>query len=226
MSQAEISQNRSRLGGRPSGAEAEQLSRDLLEAAKRLFMEQGFERTSMEAIAAAAGVTKRTLYRRMTDKTAVFEAAVRLYAAEHVLPPLPAREGRSLEDQLLAATDHLLGWILQPDVLAMYRITIAEAAQFPALARIVAEVPVAQTTSAIEQILLAAAPAVAPEAVRLGAEQFMLAVASGPFHSAVQGIDAPGLTSEKRARAHRGVRLFLSGWAAFSAAQSGPPAAR
>ena len=220
LPQAEISPNRSRFGGRPSGAEAERVSRDLLEAAKRLFMEQGFAATSMEAIAAAAGVTKRTLYRRMADKTAVFEAAVRLHAAEHIMPPLPAGAGRSLEDRLLTASDYLLDWILQPDVLAMYRITIAEAARFPSLARIVAEVAVAQTTSAIEQILLAATPTMRPEDIRLGAEQFMLAVAAGPFHSAVQGIDAPGMTPAKRERVRRNVRLFLSGWAAFSAGRS------
>ena len=201
----------SRRAGRPSGEEAERLGDAMLDAAKRLFMEQGFAGTSMEAIAEAAGVTKRTLYRHLPDKIAVFEAAVRRHAAEHAMPPLPADPGATLENRLLAAADHILGWILQPEVLAMYRVTVAEALRFPVLARIVFAIPVADTTAAIGHILTEMAPGAAAEDLGFAAEQFMHAVASGPFHKAVQGIEPPGLTAAKREHAHRGVRLFLAG---------------
>jgi len=202
---------RPRRAGRPPGAEAERLGDAMLDAAKRLFMEQGFAATSMEAIAESAGVTRRTLYRHLPDKVAVFEAAVRRHAAEHAMPALPPDPGATLEDRLKAATDHILAWILQPDVLAMYRVTVAEAVRFPVLARIVAAIPVADTTAAIERILADAAPGAPVEDLRFAAEHFMQAIASGPFHQAVQGIEPPGLTAAKRERAHRGIRLFLSG---------------
>jgi AcrR family transcriptional regulator len=200
-----------RRAGRPSGAEAERLGDAMLDAAKRLFMEQGFAATSMEAIAEEAGVTRRTLYRHLPDKVAVFEAAVRRHAAEHAMPALPPDPGATLEVRLLAAADHILDWILQPEVLAMYRVTVAEALRFPVLAGIVFAIPVAETTATIQRILAEAAPAAAAADLCFAAEQFMHAVASGPFHKAVQGIEPPGLTAAKRERAHRGVRLFLSG---------------
>jgi AcrR family transcriptional regulator len=49
----------------------------VLDAAFELFMERGYERTSMDAIAAAAGVTKPVVYACYASKGELFEALVR-----------------------------------------------------------------------------------------------------------------------------------------------------
>lgn len=49
----------------------------ILEAAKRLFPRHGFERVSMEAIAAEAGVSKLTVYNHFGDKETLFVEAVK-----------------------------------------------------------------------------------------------------------------------------------------------------
>lgn len=55
----------------------QQRSRDrILEAGARLFVAYGLRRTSMEAIAAEAGVAKATAYAQFPNKEAVFDAAV------------------------------------------------------------------------------------------------------------------------------------------------------
>ncbi len=48
----------------------------ILEAAKQLFVKQGFEGTSMDAIANKAGVSKLTVYSHYRDKETLFAAAV------------------------------------------------------------------------------------------------------------------------------------------------------
>jgi AcrR family transcriptional regulator len=48
----------------------------MLDAATAVFGAQGFDRASMDAIAAEAGVTKPTLYARFGSKERLFEAAV------------------------------------------------------------------------------------------------------------------------------------------------------
>jgi AcrR family transcriptional regulator len=45
----------------------------LLDAAERLFFERGWEATSLEAVAAGAGVTKQTLLRRFGSKAGLLE---------------------------------------------------------------------------------------------------------------------------------------------------------
>lgn len=49
----------------------------ILAAAKRLFPDSGFEGTSMDAIAADAGVSKLTVYSHFRDKETLFTAAIR-----------------------------------------------------------------------------------------------------------------------------------------------------
>jgi len=53
----------------------------ILDAAQALFLAQGLRATSMEAIAARAGVAKPTLYAYFPDKPAIFEALVDRVAA-------------------------------------------------------------------------------------------------------------------------------------------------
>lgn len=48
----------------------------VIETAARQFQEQGFERTSMDAIAVASGVSKVTIYRYFPSKEALFEAVI------------------------------------------------------------------------------------------------------------------------------------------------------
>ena len=71
----------------------------ILDAAKRLFVEQGYDGVSMDQIAAAAGVSKLTVYSHFGDKDALFSAAARAYCEQrlpaelfHPNPDVPLRE--------------------------------------------------------------------------------------------------------------------------------------
>lgn len=59
--------------GRPR--DPERMKR-VIEAASEQFLEQGYERASMEAVAQASGVSKMTLYNYFPSKDALFEACV------------------------------------------------------------------------------------------------------------------------------------------------------
>jgi TetR/AcrR family transcriptional regulator, mexJK operon transcriptional repressor len=62
--------------GRPAGGS--ELKRSLIaQAALRLFLRDGFARTSVDAIAEEAGVSKRTIYNHYGDKESLFLAVVR-----------------------------------------------------------------------------------------------------------------------------------------------------
>ena len=63
-------------GGRPTREEAARRHEALLDAAGRLFLAGGLSGTSIDAIAAEAGVAKRFIYARYADKGALFVAAI------------------------------------------------------------------------------------------------------------------------------------------------------
>ena len=83
-----------RPSGRPTAAGAAELSERILKVATRAFLTHGYAATSIETIAATAGVAKRTLYARWRDKPALFRAVlerlmVRWLAMPEPSPPKP-----------------------------------------------------------------------------------------------------------------------------------------
>ncbi|MCE7795826.1 TetR/AcrR family transcriptional regulator [Sphingobium sufflavum] len=123
---------RSRLG-RPTREEAEQRHADMLETALDMFLEKGFEQTTIEAIATALGMTKRTIYARYEDKAALFKAAVQQAIERWIMPQdqLEALTEKSLEEALLAIARLRVAHVLTPQGLKMQRILTAEAYRFP-----------------------------------------------------------------------------------------------
>ncbi len=75
----------------------------ILEAAKDLFLARGFEATSMDAVAQAAGVSKLTVYNHFQDKDTLFLSAVKSKCEER-LPHLlfSGQLVGSVREQLLA----------------------------------------------------------------------------------------------------------------------------
>lgn len=68
--------------GRPTAARVEAIDRNILAAAREAFLNLGFEAASMETIAAAANVSKSTLYSRYAAKDALLRAVVEAQIAD------------------------------------------------------------------------------------------------------------------------------------------------
>lgn len=62
--------------GRPSADASQKKMAEVLRVARVQFCRQGYRATTMESIAAEADVSKRTLYKWHSDKTALFQACV------------------------------------------------------------------------------------------------------------------------------------------------------
>lgn len=118
----------SRKPGRPSISNEE-----LLKKALDLFLEQGFERTSIDEIAATAGVAKRTLYLRYHDKEALFQAALTRAIEEWMVPieSLEAAETEDLEESLIGIGRVLLANVMSTEGLQLIRITNAATGYLP-----------------------------------------------------------------------------------------------
>lgn len=76
-----------RVGEQRPGGRAARVRSDVLAAASELLMEVGYDKTSVEDVAARAGVHKTTVYRRWPTKPELIAAAVGAQAAENV--PVP-----------------------------------------------------------------------------------------------------------------------------------------
>ncbi len=109
----------------------------ILDAAKQLFIGQGFDNTSMDAIASAAGVSKLTVYSHFHDKETLFTEAVRSKCEEQ-LPAeifMPDLKG-PIRNQLLTIARAFFSLVTSEDALAMHRTIVGNSPQSPKLAQL------------------------------------------------------------------------------------------
>jgi AcrR family transcriptional regulator len=90
----------------PERADAARNRRKVLAAAERLFAEHGTTCVSMEAVAAAAGVGKGTVFRRFGDRAGLAQAILgereRRFQEDFIRGPAPLGPGAPPEQRLIA----------------------------------------------------------------------------------------------------------------------------
>ncbi|HEY7023044.1 MAG TPA: TetR/AcrR family transcriptional regulator [Ktedonobacterales bacterium] len=129
-------------------------------AAQRLFLELGYERASMDAIARAAGVSKQTLYHYYAAKEQLFVAVLRALTIERfqqeapaVFAERPITSRGELEAALLAYATSAVEHILSPEYVALLRTLIAEAPRFPQVSAHFRSSLIGQGGAALETLL-------------------------------------------------------------------------
>jgi AcrR family transcriptional regulator len=115
---------------------ADRKYRQILDGARELFLDQGFDTTSMDAIARHAGVSKATLYVHFDDKDALLLALVDDECRRVGLPVLwkPHDRPIDLEQELRAIAWNFLSFFMDDRGLAMHRLVMSCASRYPAIA--------------------------------------------------------------------------------------------
>jgi TetR/AcrR family transcriptional repressor of mexJK operon len=119
------------------GRPIDETKRDqILDSASKYFMTKGFHATSMDDIAADAGMSKLTLYRRFPDKNALFRAVVERKCQEALPMDLYERvKGNTPEEVIHSFCRAFFDLLMSEDAINLYRMIIGEAAQSPDMTR-------------------------------------------------------------------------------------------
>jgi AcrR family transcriptional regulator len=119
--------------GRPTQAQIERRNEELLNRALDLFLERGFEGTTIEAITLSIGMSPRTVYARYRDKTALFKAALQQAIDNWAVPieRLQAVEEADLEATLLKIARILVANLRSPAGMRILRVAYAESFRMP-----------------------------------------------------------------------------------------------
>ncbi|MFN6568498.1 TetR/AcrR family transcriptional regulator [Dendronalium sp. ChiSLP03b] len=115
-----------------------QKQEQILQGAIRVFLKEGYARTSMDRVSAEAGVSKQTIYSHFQDKEGLFKALIErltlacfqsIFCVEklHGEPAILLRQ--VAEIYLTKVADN-------PDYLALLRLIISESQNFPELAKL------------------------------------------------------------------------------------------
>ena len=219
MSRTGIKVLERRAGGRPTREEAEARDARLLDVATRLFMERGFDGTSIDAVAEAAGVSKPTVYARYHDKRDLFAAVLRGRIRKWLAPLSAAAEAQAIEGSaksvrttLHELSRHMVAYTLAPEAAALQRILSAQAVQFPQLAKLANEEGWLRAVRGISSILRqsAARGQIKVDDPELAADMFLNLVLGHSKRLALYGIAVEPETEERYRKA--AVDFFLNGF--------------
>ena len=119
--------------GRPAAGDVLLREQRLLDVATAVFLECGFKRASMDAIARRAGASKQTLYARYPSKSALFEAIVERKSTKIFEAIGPLSDAAPMRETLIRFGITLLDMILAPEARGLHRVIIAECVEFPEL---------------------------------------------------------------------------------------------
>jgi TetR/AcrR family transcriptional repressor of mexJK operon len=188
----------------------------ILAAAKRLFPLYGFEGTSMDTIAAEAGVSKLTVYSHFNDKETLFVAAIRARCEDQMPDELfDVNTAGPVRGQLEAIARAFLRLITSPEAISLHRLLTASAGTTPKLSQLFWEAGPQRMRVSFEQFLrreVEAGQLDIPDISR-SASQFF-ALLKGEIHARLlcgctQSISAPDLDEHVRATVDLFLRAFL-----------------
>ena len=185
----------------------------IVEAACTLFLESGFGATSMDQIAAAAAVSKRTVYGHFESKEALFEGVMNGLCSRFAggCPLGDDWQGRP-EDVLGNAGRRLVKLITRPEAVALHRVVTGESARFPELGEVFFRMGPGRVIEGFARYLESqdAAGVMSvpdPEA----AASRLLEMMRGPIHmSQLLGLRAPPDDVEIARTVDEAVRLFVT----------------
>jgi AcrR family transcriptional regulator len=194
--------------------------RQILAGAREVFAETGYERTSVDHIAARAGVSKATVYHHFLDKKTLFVAcfseeadALREGVRCKLLRSEPAG---AIAPALQAVGEFMVTLALAPPIVALYRNTAAEVERFPELGRLLYERGPAAMQAAVAEYLrrwhdAGALALVDPQAA---ATHFILLCHGDLFWRSQFGVLPEPVAPTITVTVERGVAVFLAAYAA------------
>ena len=193
--------------------------RAIMEAATTLFLTQGYLETSMDEVAALAAVSKHTVYAHFSDKERLFSAII-LATTDQIddlvrLVASTLDNTEDLERDLVKLARRFVTALMEPEVLRLRRLVIANADRFPDLGR-------TWYQNGFEQVLATLADSFQRLADRellrtddpmLAAHHFVGLLLWIPVNEAMFTGDISGRTeAELEGSADAAVRAFLQGY--------------
>lgn len=186
----------------------------LLDAAAELFFEQGFAATSVDAIIARAGGSKRNIYSEFGNKEGLFSSIVS-ENADRILSALVIDElgGRDLRETLTDFGLRLMKGYMSPALIGAYRTVVTEAERFPELARSFYDRGPRRATARLAEVLedARARGEISSDDCERAAGHFVGMVRDNVHLEVVLGLRPPPSDTETKEIVASAVQLFLCG---------------
>ncbi|WP_133970520.1 MULTISPECIES: TetR/AcrR family transcriptional regulator [Pseudomonas] len=184
----------------------------ILEAAKALFLSLGYANTSMDAVAAAAGVSKLTVYSHFTDKQTLFCSAV-MATCQIQLPDLLFEypDGAPVEEVLLTIARGFQALISSDEAVKLCRLIMAQGSLDPSFGEYFYEAGPKRVLAGMEALLRGAHERglLRVDNPLRAAEHFFCLVKGAPDYRLLLGCAGPLGEDEAEAHVREVVGVFM-----------------
>ncbi|MFJ2522358.1 MAG: TetR/AcrR family transcriptional regulator [Pseudomonas capeferrum] len=184
----------------------------ILEAAKTLFLSLGYANTSMDAVAAAAGVSKLTVYSHFTDKQTLFCSAV-MATCQIQLPDLLFEypEGAPVDEVLLTIARNFQALISSDEAVKLSRLIMAQGSLDPSFGEYFYEAGPKRVLAGMEALLRGANERglLRIDNPLRAAEHFFCLVKGAPDYRLLLGCAGPLEGDEAEAHVREVVGVFI-----------------
>ena len=188
----------------------------ILDAAQRLFILHGYERVSMDQIAAEAGVSKLTVYSHFGDKDSLFGEAVRAHCEEGMPTSLFDEDAKTpLRQRLEVIGNAFFAMVMAPAAVAGHRILCSPqvtASSLPAVFWEAGPQRVQKAFAALLERRIAAGELEIDDPQRASGFFFTL-LKGDPHAQAVVGYSCGGQADDTEAHISAVVEMFLRAYA-------------
>lgn len=185
-----------------------------LMAARRLFLEQGYDAVTIDAVIALSGGSKATLYARFGGKEGLFRALME-DAVRDIVAPSALPSGREDPREVLEGFGLTLSRrVLSAEIIGLYRLAVSAAARFPDLGQLFFTVGPRAARERLTTYLRAAS-----EAGRLSVNRpeeacdfFMGMLLERSLVAQSLGLEGPPSEADLKARTGAAVDVFLAAY--------------
>ncbi|MEM9706106.1 MAG: TetR/AcrR family transcriptional regulator [Pseudomonadota bacterium] len=203
---------KSKPKGRPRADEVDQRIEHILTVAEGLFVRDGYQAVSVDEIARAAQISKKTIYTQFNNKAGLLAAVVDRLAGGSSLTLTPDPD-QGLREGLLHCANVILDVSYDPKTIRFDILLFREGQAFPELVRTFENVAKERLMKPVEAFLVACAErGLTREAdFALAAETFVYLLTADIISKTAMG-EAPKMsTTDRRARAEKFCDLFVYG---------------
>ncbi len=198
---------------RPAVTEASDAVRmlQLMQAAETIFLEKGYHTATMNDVAKAAGMSKKTVYKLIDSKAGLFAALMDHHAAKLIMPVI---EEDWTENEILVQVLLRIGqFILSPEQISITRLIMTEYTHSNDFGRIFHQSKVKRGKALLQRCLSEIGPPGYRKVAQVQETAAMLfGMALGEFHlSALVGFRPVPTKAALARRIRRAVALFLAG---------------
>jgi AcrR family transcriptional regulator len=183
----------------------------LIEAAEDIFLAKGYHSATMNDVAKAAGMSKKTVYQLISSKAELFAALLAHYQSLFTFPtPQPDWTTQTILVENLIC---LAKFLLSPEQIAIIRLIMAEYTHSPDLGRLFHQNRFKKAKSKLEICLADIAARNDTKLNNVSEMSAMLfGMAIGEFHlSTLVGYRAPPTKAALESRIRQAVDIFLTG---------------